>query len=417
MKSKRLFGGIKGLFLAAVVLAAACTPTQVAINARFPANYPAAAELRRIAVAEFEGRGGRSFSGAMRAELAGTTFDGQRHFTLIDGLESPTAQAARRLNVQGVLSGTSSIDSHQQGFREGRRECAARNRDNECVNWREYEVSCTSLTLSVAVNPSLLAASNSSIVYSTQKSASRTSRWCSDRPRNTTDDAMIAEMFNAIAADIRRDIAPYNSVLNATIKESNDGLSRELAAQFDQAVEAATASNVSGACDLWRAVDAAQPDHVWTVYNLGICAEATGDYPGALARYQRARELGGATDRAVSASVARVNRLMGAEQQLVAEEQTRREAAEAEARRAAEAARVTETARNARRSELTARYGATIANAIVAGQVIQGMTAQQVIEARGQPARREEITPTDQIWHYGAERVMFSNGRVTFVRR
>ena len=115
--------------------------------------------------------------------------------------------------------------------------------------------------------------------------------------------------------------------------------------------------------------------------------------------------------------MARVNRLMGAEQQLVAEEQARRETAEAEARRAAEAARVAETARSARRSELTARYGATIANAIVAGQVIQGMTAQQVIEARGQPARREEITPTDQIWHYGAERVMFSNGRVTFVRR
>jgi hypothetical protein len=153
------------------------------------------------------------------------------------------------------------------------------------------------------------------------------------------------------------------------------------------------------------------------VYNLGICAEATGDYAGALARYQRASALGGASNRAVADSIARVNRLMGAEQQLAAEEASRRAAAEAEAERVAAAARQAEAARNARRADLTARYGAAAANAILAGQVQQGMTPQQVIEARGQPGRREEVTPTDHVWHYGSERVFFSDGRVTYVRR
>jgi hypothetical protein len=407
------FGGL----CAAAALAVACTPTQVAINARFPANFPEAAELRRIAVAEFDGRGGREFTGSMQAELSRAVFDGQRHFTLIDGVSGPTAQAARQAGAQGVLSGSVSVNTSRQNYTEGRRDCAARNQDNECVRWREYEVGCTATTINVSVSPTLLRATDSSVVYSSQKRAERTSRWCSDRQRNTTDDAMIGDMFNTIAGEIRRDIAPYNSVLQATISESTDGLPRELSAQFEQAVEAAKANNVPAACDTWRSIDAAQPDHVWTVYNLGICAEATGDYPGALARYQRSSELGGASNRAVSASIARVNRLMGAEQQLAAEEATRRAAAEAEARRVAEAARQAEAARNARRTDLTARYGATIANAIVAGQVVAGMTPQQVIEARGQPSRRETLTPTDQIWHYGSERVMFSNGRVTFVRR
>jgi hypothetical protein len=406
-----------GGFALALAAIASCTPTQVAINARFPANYPQAAELRRVAVAEFDGRGGREFTGVLRSQLASAVFDGQRHFNLIEGVSSPNAQAARQLDAEAVVYGSVSIDRAQQGYAEGRRECVAVDDDNDCIRWQDYEVACTAVTLSVAANPNLLRAGDSSIIYSTQKRAERTSRWCSDGRRNTSDDAMIADMFDTIAREIRRDIAPYNSVLNATISESSQGLPRNLAAQFDQAVEAAKAANVAGACDSWRAVDGAQPDHVWTVYNLGICAEATGDYAGALARYQRASELGGASNRAVADSIARVNRLMGAEQQLAAEEASRRAAAEAEAERVAAAARQAEAARNARRADLTARYGAAAANAILAGQVQQGMTPQQVIEARGQPGRREEVTPTDHVWHYGSERVFFSDGRVTYVRR
>lgn len=417
-------------FAALGLLAASCAPTQVAINGRFPANFPQAAELRRITVAAFDGRGGSRMMAAIRAELTSATFDGQRHFAVLDDHGASTGDGA-----QGVLSGSASIDRSQQNFVEGRRECVARDKDNKCVRHREYNVSCSRLTIRVTASPVLTRLSDSSIVYSEQKSAERNERWCQDQQRRNTEDAMIDAAVASIATTIRRDIAPYNSVLNATIKESADGLPRPLATQFSGAVAAAKANNVTGACDMWRAVDAANPGHVWTTFNLGICAEATGDFPGALSRYQRSRELGGASDRAVSEAIARVNRLMGAEQQLVAEEAGRVEAAEAEARRVAEDARRlqaerdaaarrasaeaqrVEASRVARRAELSARHGAVMADAIASSQVLQGMTQQQVLESRGQPNRREEITPTDQIWHYGSERVMFSAGKVTFVRR
>ena len=415
---------------AAFLLAASCAPTQVAINARFPANFPEAAEMRRIAVAGFDGRGGSRMMTAIRSELTSATFDGERHFTVVDGRGATSVE-----EPQGVLSGSASIDRSQQNFVEGRRECVARDKDNKCVRHRDYNVSCTRLTIRVTASPVLTRLSDSSIIYAEQKSAERNARWCQDQQRRSTDDAMIDSAVASIATIIRRDIAPYNSVLNATIKESADGLPRPLATQFSSAVAAAKASNVTGACDMWRAVDTANPGHVWTTFNLGICAEATGDFPGALSRYQRSRELGGASDRAVSDAITRVSRLMGAEQQLVAEEAGRVEAAEAEARRVADEAhrlqaerdaqarrasaeaQRQEATRAARRAELVARHGATMADAIASGQVLQGMTQQQVLETRGQPNRREELTPTDQIWHYGAERVMFSAGKVTFVRR
>ncbi|MBL8547822.1 MAG: hypothetical protein JNL81_15255 [Hyphomonadaceae bacterium] len=400
-----------------VALGAACAPTQVAINARLPANFPEAAELRRISVAPFEGNGGADFTGAMRAEIVAATFDGQRHFTLVDGLSSPSASAARQANAQGILTGSVFIDRSRNNFREGRRECSARNNDHECVRWHEYEVNCTAETVSALVSPNLLRASDGASVYASQKRGERTSRWCTDRQRNTTDEAMIAAILANIATEVRRDIAPYNSVLNATVSETSDGLPRALAAQFDLAVDAAKASNVTAACETWRSVDAAQPNHTWTVYNLGICAEAQGDYVNAQALYQRASQLGGASNRQVVASIQRVGRLMGAEQQLAAEETARRLESEAQARRAEEAAQRLRATQNARRSDLVSRHGVAVADAILAGQVSAGMTPQQVLEARGQPSRREDLTPTEQIWHYGSERVMFSNGRVTFVRR
>ncbi len=400
-----------------VLIAAACAPTQVAINARLPANFPEAAELRRISVAPFEGNGGADFTGAMRAEIVAATFDGQRHFTLVESPSSPSAAAARQANAQGILTGSVFIDRSRNNYREGRRECAARNADNQCVRWREYEVNCTAETVSALVSPNLLRASDGASVYASQKRGERTSRWCTDRQRNTTDEAMIAAILANIATEVRRDIAPYNSVLNATVSETSDGLPRALATQFDLAVDAAKASNVATACETWRSVDAAQPNHTWTVYNLGICAEAQGDYINAQALYQRASQLGGASNRQVVASIQRVGRLLGAEQQLAAEDSARRLEREAETRRVEQDAQRSRAAQNARRNDLVSRYGATTADAILAGQVTAGMTPQQVIESRGQPNRREDLTPTEQIWHYGSERVMFSDGRVTFVRR
>ncbi len=428
--------------VAMIAVAAACAPTQVAINARFPANYPQAAQLTKIAVAPFEGRSAQNFTGALRSEIAGAVFDGKPHFTVLSGLRGATPQAGQAIGAQAILSGSVTVGSGQDNFLEGRRVCSAENEKRKCVRWREYQVSCSRRTLTVTVNPLLTNVADASQVYSAQKTANRTSRWCSDRARTTTDDAMVTEMFSGIAVEIRRDIAPYNAVLNATVKETKDGLARDQAAQFDQAVAAAKAGNFSSACENWRAINSARADHMATVYNLGICKEATGDFAGALADYERARTIGAAADRTVTDSVARVKRLLGAEGQLAAEEEARAAAAaeaaarqaeqarlaEAKAKRAAEAAaakteqaaedaRRAEAARAAKRAELVARHGAAFAAAIEAGAVSAGMSPQQVIEARGQPDAKEIITPTEEIWRYGGERVMFANGRVTFVRR
>jgi len=58
---------------------------------------------------------------------------------------------------------------------------------------------------------------------------------------------------------------------------------------------------------------------------------------------------------------------------------------------------------------------ARIADAVRAGRVLEGMTRDQVLSARGAALREEVIPPDAELWHYSEGEVAFSQGRVTYV--
>jgi hypothetical protein len=68
-----------------------------------------------------------------------------------------------------------------------------------------------------------------------------------------------------------------------------------------------------------------------------------------------------------------------------------------------------------RLSDLTAKYGADDAAYIVAGQVMMGMTTDEVLEARGRPGTKDIVPPSDELWGYSDTRIVLSNGKVTFI--
>jgi hypothetical protein len=69
----------------------------------------------------------------------------------------------------------------------------------------------------------------------------------------------------------------------------------------------------------------------------------------------------------------------------------------------------------ARRQALVDAHGAEIADAILGGTVLQEMTMEQVMLARGEPLRTEVIPPDSALWTYAEGEVAFANGRVSYV--
>lgn len=306
----------------AVVLCACGTTVQV--QARFPANNAAAAQLRHVAVADFAGPEGDYFAGAFESMLASAEFDGQRYFTLVDGGSRGhgsearyAAEYGRHVGADGVYFGTlATADFDNYPYQEEESRCVEKDNDGKCIRKEKHHIPCMRRTFNMVVLPSLVKVRSGEVVYSSRKSAGSETSWCRGDPQPISDNDMADGAMNRILADIRPDIAPYNTVLNATVIEKTDGLSETDAKAFTAAVKAAGKGDLTSACNGWRDLERTNPAHPWTVYNLGVCSEANGDFPGALSRYERARTLSPKADSDVTESIGRVNRLIAAQQEL-----------------------------------------------------------------------------------------------------
>jgi hypothetical protein len=424
--------------LAFAALCAACATT-VAISGRFPARFPETNNIRRIAVARFEGPGGADFTGALTAQLVGATFDGQRYFTIVGvteapvNLDGPRASAfGRAAKADGVLFGAINVVANTEAYQGSEIRCVLQD-DKKCRQYRAFAINCWRRTIQLSATPRLVRTSSGQLVYSSQKAAGREIKWCEGGSPSAADEALAASARDQIIEDIRRDIGPYNAVLNATLKMAGDGLAGDQKGRFAAATKAATNGDMAEACRIWEQVNAATANNLPTVYDLGVCAESSGAFGKALGLYRQAQGLSKSADPAIRDSIARTEQLLQASGQLAqqkargdAEEKAERQRQEAvaagERQRAAQQAATQQRAVAAgkaaeaeRQRSARAKYGAA-ATAVLAGRIEPGMTRDQVIAARGKPQAVRKLSPTDEIWSYGGQRVMFANGRVTQVR-
>lgn len=119
-------------------------------------------------------------------------------------------------------------------------------------------------------------------------------------------------MVEGIAGEVRRDIAPVVETYSIRFRESTKGLPKELNRPFKDIVRQ-TQRDLRSACASWAAMDAQAPNHPSITFDLGLCAEAEGEYRRALDLYRRAAPLiGGRSNEAVT-GYERIDRLIAAQ--------------------------------------------------------------------------------------------------------
>lgn len=302
------------LAVCAGLVLSACATT-VDISARFPPRYAETANIRNIAVADFDGYGGREFQSALQAELFSATFDGRPYFNVVatGGPSNPSAAAGygRSVGAQGVILSTVGTDFNTSSYQGSESRCV-RWEGDKCKEYKSFPIPCWRRNVDLIVTPSLVSVASGRVVYSAQKRASRNTSWCGNESPSTGDLAMVTDAQRDILGDIRRDIAPYNTTLSATLKTKSVGLSDALKPQFTAAAKAASSGDMGSACQAWTSINAAQPGNLDTVYDLGVCAESAGDYGKALTLYRQAQRLALAPDNAVNESLARAQNLADA---------------------------------------------------------------------------------------------------------
>lgn len=306
-----------------------CLAKPISVQARFPAMYSDAAQLRNIAVFEFEGRDGSLFSNQLTAELKSANLDGEPYFEVLsaDVIKGRSAvrstvgsrnltvamEYGRRLGVQGVYYGAvSPINVNRRNWKEDRTKCLERKNIFQCKKKQEYSVNCYEQIASLTVQPQLVNVQNGSVVYAKNVSSEVKHRYCMQEGHAKSNNELVELTHAEAAKKIRRHVAPYNGVLTVKLKNDGDNLSSSDLEKFKGALAFSNAGQMDRACAIWQemsAISSISNKSIGLIYNLGVCAEIVANYDRAIELYTKADSMLIAPDRLISEARERAFRM------------------------------------------------------------------------------------------------------------
>ena len=128
--------------------------------------------------------------------------------------------------------------------------------------------------------------------------------------------APLGNLYRPLADETARAIMPQTTDYSVRFRESSKGLPKDQEKAFKAAVKQSQ-RDLPGACAAWSAIDAAAPGHPSLLFDLGLCAEAAGDYARAADLYRRAAPLMG-RDNEADEGARRIDRLLAAREDAAA---------------------------------------------------------------------------------------------------
>ena len=288
------------------VLALPAAAETIHVDGVFAAGARAASVLPTIAVGPFGGPDGEELADAIERRLAKLDADGVPHARLI-----PPS-----LRPDGLLTGRTNVQVVDSGYTEGRERCTER-KDNKCTRRVTYSVACVRRTIALRAELRLVRPGGGRDPYSATKTRDDRSNWCEDGGVPGNVPAAVSSMIEAVAAEVRLDLAPHAERYAVRVQEKRDGLPDAAADRFREAVHL-TKSDPAAACAAFAEVDRMAPDHGPTMFNLALCAEAAGRYREAADRYTRARLLLPGAGGDISKGLERVGALAAGAQDVAA---------------------------------------------------------------------------------------------------
>lgn len=287
-----------GTWLALGVAAAGIAQAEsVKLTGRFPAEYREPSFLKRMGVDRIDGPDGRMLGYALERAIRN-----RGHYSVVAG--GP--------DVDGILSGFVSTEINESRVTQERENCVEKTKDNfgreQCARKEKQTIYCRQRTIDVSADLRIARTSDGRVVYSTRKPRRNDVTWCPNQSAPGPVDAVVRNMTDSIADEVAREITPHTDSYALRFYESRDGLPKEYGDRFKAAIRA-TQADLPGACAELAAIDQAAPQFA-VAYDVGICAEARGDYEATIDSYRRAATLRPRDTTDFTAAIDRVRKLI-----------------------------------------------------------------------------------------------------------
>ncbi|NYT42748.1 hypothetical protein HZY97_18380 [Sphingomonas sp. R-74633] len=271
---------ILGAIAIAALAAGIANAEVLEITGEFAAPNREASLLRSISIDRIDGQDGAALERAIEQGLSGT------HFDLMGGRTG-------RSNAEGSLSGGITTGVDEQPFKRKEKRCVEKDSADQkkCVREEYVELRCRRRTINVKADLRLVRNRDGRIVYSTTKPFTQDNSWCEGQSAPGPVEEVIAGAVRSLGYSVRADIAPTISTYSIRVRESDKGMSKDQSKRFKDLVKL-TKRDERGACTGWAALNGELPNNPSLTFNLGLCAEQSGDYAGALQYYHAAQRAG-----------------------------------------------------------------------------------------------------------------------------
>lgn len=312
-----------------------------------PAGSADAARARSVAVLPFEGDYNRELTTDIEGLLTGIRLGETPYFNVVERKALDTVLKEIRLSQSGIVNkeqglrlgkllgikayytGTVTSPVYQQNYyQESRGYCAEEDSKKgflgrKCKRWVETTISCNKAEVVYSFTPKLVEIESGRILYSESIKGVATANSCPDQTTPAPSESQLkrAAKENALAT-FRRDVAPSFATVDIPLMDSTDTISNDRAKhKLLQGLEFAKGNRLDRACELWHEASELGAPSLSILYNLGVCAEAAGDFERAGELYRKADRLLDKPNERVSSALARMDR--GRRRQARFEEQVR----------------------------------------------------------------------------------------------
>lgn len=286
MRHKGMRALTAALTAAAAGFAAGSLHAESAIfSAEMPAPNREASFLESLAVGRMAGQDGDRLAFALERALGAPGADGAPAFAIIGG-----GGFGGGADADGIVSGQVTTGITEDRVERTRERCIERDDKDKCIKRGNVKERCRRRVITVGADVRIMRTADSRVVYSAHKPRRDEVTWCRGDSTPRAAEPIIADMIGSIAADVRGDITPHIEDFHIRFREGRDHMPKDIGRRFKDAVEISM-KNPPVACAAWQAIDAEMPGHPSVTFNLGLCAEAAGDYATAMHYYEETQRI------------------------------------------------------------------------------------------------------------------------------
>ena len=264
-------------------------------------------QFQRLAVIEFEGRGGDQVRSAIETGLLDARVNDIPYFTLVsrDQLDNvvreqnkgqsvrfdelSTVAVGKLIGADALVTGTVteySTNDHRSTYRKEVTEGKGDKKRKKTVTYN-----CVDRVAQIRMDVKFIDAKTAQVAASLPLSGNAKDGRCVDsgQPVLASQDELLGQITNKLAGELRVKVAPHDVVRSVKLRAKDKD--KAVTEKLKLGVQFATAGGWDMAADEWQQIIQQNPNVAAAHYDLGVAREAEGRLESARDSYKQAAKL------------------------------------------------------------------------------------------------------------------------------